>query len=117
MSFVQAALSVSKDTPTNSTPLFLNSSCILITLGKSFLQSGHQLAQKSTTTYLPFKLLNLKVFPSAVFNLKSGAFVPGFNNAVAYLVSASGMPNCALTDVAHSIKRTAMLNFLNVIFI
>src|SRR5574344_733105 len=115
MSFVHAALSVSKETPTNSTPLFLNSSFILITLGKSFLQSGHQLAQKSITTYLPFKLLTLKVFPSAVFNLKSGAFVPGFNKAVAYLVSASGILNCAFTDVAHSIKSKAILNFLNVI--
>jgi len=45
-------------------------------LGFSILQGLHQLAQKSTNTYLPFNEDNEMSFPSGAFNAKSGACFP-----------------------------------------
>src|SRR5688572_25483215 len=46
------------------------------TLGFSCLQGPHQLAQKSTSTYLPFKELSLISLPFTSGNAKSGAAFP-----------------------------------------
>ena len=46
------------------------------TFGRPFMQGPHQVAQKSMTTTLPFRLARLTSVPSLVFSLKSGASPP-----------------------------------------
>ena len=106
--FCHAARSTSNEMPTNTTPLSLYSRYKRTTLGASLRQSGHQLAQKSSTTTFPFSWLNEKFFPAKVGNVKSGAAVPGFNMLVAYSKSASCSVVCACT--AGMANRHAAIN-------
>src|SRR5215510_1243190 len=58
-------------TPITSTPLPLNFLCSSLNSGISDMQGPHQVAQKSTTMTLPFKLSELSGFPSRLCNLRS----------------------------------------------
>ena len=71
----QAALSSSSDTPSTVKFLFLNLLYANTTLGFSWRQGPHQLAQKSIKTYLPRKEERVNGFPATSFIVKSGAMV------------------------------------------
>src|SRR3972149_5133824 len=62
-------------TPTTAISESLNFSASLFISGISFLQGGHQLAQKSRNTTLPLYSPSETAFPSRPFSVKSGAFL------------------------------------------
>src|SRR5690606_41716780 len=66
----------SSDTPKTVKFLSLNFSYAATTVGFSRRQGPHQLAQKSTSTYLPLNEESAKSFPAVSGKVKSGAKVP-----------------------------------------
>src|SRR4249919_1626970 len=66
----------SSETPSIAKFLFLNCLNACTTLGFSLLHGPHQLAQKSTSTYLPRNELSLTVLPSVSGKEISGAVFP-----------------------------------------
>src|SRR3954469_10137464 len=76
IAFSHFCLSSSSDTPSTVKFLFLYLLYAATTFGFSPRHGPHQLAQKSTKTYLPFNWLNEKGLSSTSFMVKSGAMVP-----------------------------------------
>src|SRR5574344_96448 len=99
----QRFLSVSNETPRNTTPLSEKSLYRDCISGISRIQSGHHDAQKSNTTYLPLKSDNEMVLPSSDESVKSGATVPAFGSSVAYFASRSSW---ALIVCMHNMNAT-----------
>src|ERR1700733_14068292 len=71
----QAALSLSNETPKMAKFLSLNWRYAFNTFGFSILQGSHQLAQKSTSKYLPRNEAIGIFFPETSGNDKSGQFL------------------------------------------
>ena len=71
--WLQAPLSLSSETPKTVKFLSLNLLYAATTAGFSWRQGLHQLAQKSTKTYLPLKLLMLMGEPVRLSIFNSGA--------------------------------------------
>src|SRR5688572_6523292 len=76
MAFSHFSLLWSKETPKISKPLSLYLLYIFTTFGFSRRQGPHQEAQKSISTYLPFKEESDFEPPSGVGKVKSGAMPP-----------------------------------------
>src|SRR6476659_4308822 len=73
MAFIQSALSSSSETPNTVKFLSLNWLYAATTLGFSWRQGAHQLAQKSTNTYFPRNEERETCVPVVSGNVKSGA--------------------------------------------
>src|SRR5687767_714041 len=88
--------------------LFLKLLYAFTTLGFSALHGLHQLAQKSTSTYLPRKELSFTSFPSVSGNTISGAVFP--TRPPALVISSSNerltdaIPACAGNFVTSSVR-------------
>src|SRR5439155_349318 len=73
IAFSHSDFSLSRETPSIVKFLFLYFLYAATTLGFSSLHGPHQLAQKSTNTYLPFNELNENILPSVSGIVISGA--------------------------------------------
>src|SRR5690348_13844180 len=73
-------------------PFFANSLYAFTTFGFSLLQGPHQLAQKSTSTYLPCNEDSANVFPLGVCCKISGAFLPTATLAYVSIIFFISMP-------------------------
>ena len=71
-------------------------------MGFSPLQGPHQLAQKSTSTYLPLKLVSEIIFPLASGSAISGAIVPA-----AIAVALTLACTCVLNKLANCVSGSA----------
>src|SRR5690606_7683095 len=76
IAFSHASLVWSSETPRIVKFLSLNLLYAATRWGFSIRQGRHQLAQKSTSTYFPFKELSAKGLPLISGNTKSGACFP-----------------------------------------
>src|SRR5436190_2786792 len=76
IAFTHASFVWSRDTPKTVKFLAFNLLYTFTTFGFSILHVLHQLAQKSSNTYLPLKEESLTGLPSTSFCVKSKASVP-----------------------------------------
>src|SRR3982751_6491132 len=93
---IQACLSSSSETPSIVKFLFLYWLYAATTLGFSCRQGPHQLAQKSTSKYLPLKLLMLTGLPFMSCMVRLGAGLPTSGYAFG-LASAIAVCNLAFS--------------------
>src|SRR5690606_16866855 len=82
----------SRDTPKTVKFLSLNFSYAATTVGFSRRQGPHQLAQKSTSTYLPLNEESAKSFPAVSGKVKSGARVPMASFSRPVILSLRSLP-------------------------
>src|SRR5690606_24047205 len=95
MAFIQASFcpGLSNETPKTVKFLSLNLWNAATTVGFSRRQGPHQLAQKSTSTYLPRNEDNERLFPAVSGNVKSGAMDPTANLPISAIFASSDLPN------------------------
>src|SRR5690606_1609894 len=93
--------SSSMEIDTTSSPLALNLLCISTSLGFCSRQGLHQLAQKSTSTYLPLKSERLNFLPFTSSSVKPGAALPKLS-----LISTEAPVFCSIMYLTVWVFRT-----------
>src|SRR5690606_3609828 len=83
----------SKETPNTVKFLSLNLLKAATTFGFSWRQGPHQLAQKSTNTYLPRNDDNDRLFPAVSGSVKSGANAPTASFSMLAIFSPKSFPS------------------------
>src|SRR5882724_11965691 len=96
----------SNETPSIAKFLFLNLLYAFTTLGFSRRQGPHQLAQKSTKTYLPLNELNLTSLPFTSGKTISGACLP-FNPVVLFSSASNDLFTAATPVCSGNLAATS----------